>query len=277
MAKGSRSVKGKPPGLPATPPPLPRAPGSKRRKTRAPKDRGTAAQILLDRAKRAWAQGKFHEALKTASSVLFGVGAGVAATNRPGLSTTGAVMAAVSAPLAGWADTAAKRRRRAFRGSSRDLEALNVVQKSENAEFLRRLDHEFVRRYAIDPAGVQKEFDVTPLGAARIFASSRRLRRAPDARYSTKQHESDTFYDLVRPILQVKVSQLPGAGDAREVLNHHFPKEDLRPKKPEELPEELANHIPAHLIETEPQNEEDAVALSLLAAAITRAKIKKFK
>jgi hypothetical protein len=194
-------------------------------------------------------------------------------------------VAAVTGPMALAANKMYGNQRYEYRRKPQNPENIRRVGKVKDADWLRSLEREFVKNYAIDPDRVERILKVTPVGASMHFGFSRGLRRSPvlarakgeTGPYVIKDHESRSFSSLIRPLLQYKVSQLPENIEKGKILESHFPGEGLTPIGRGDLPPELVGRTLRRLLDDEPQTPEEAVSMSLLAGAIMRYNIKKLE
>lgn len=254
-------------------PPLKR----KKPKNPQPHDKGNLRMRIAERAKDLWQRGEFWRNMNAMSVFVLGAGTALQAHPKEAWRATGQAAGALSGPMALYSGRRYDQMRFNYRRNPANPENLERAKKTEDPEFMRRIDHAFVRKYALDPEWAERKLRVSPVGAAYTFASARRLRKAPDSPYSVRKHESPSFHKVVKPLLQYHVGQLPESVKKEPILNRHFPKEKLNPITRGQIPKEVLDHIQPRLLDAEPQTEEEAVALSLLAGAVVRARQKDYK
>jgi hypothetical protein len=243
-------------------------------------DRGTLWQRGKLRAKDAWMRGDVLQNVHRLSMYSSGIATAMIAHPDPRVAHAGAYILSASVPATIGTGVASWRQRLKFRQSPWNSRNIDRVVKTENPEYLRRLDYAYVKRYAIDPDRVEKELEVTPTGAAYTFASARRLRLAPNSPYIIEKHESPDFAKFLEPLLRLKLNQMANGNKTSEIYKRHFPKGSagrIRKITNSELPREYRELVPPRLLDEEPQNEAEAVALTLLAGSIARARQRNFK
>ena len=222
-------------------------------------------------------RGEYWRALSWASAVGAGHAAGLAWHPNKTVSAVAKAMTPILITTSVGSGVKYHFKRTSYRESQRNIENIKRVLKTENKEWLRELDHDFVRKYHTNPRRVEKQLDVGPVGAAFHFISNRGLRKSPNELYSIRKHESKQFSDLVKQILQFKVSQLPGGVDPIPILERHYPGEGLKPISRSELPRDVVDRIHSRLLNAEPGNEREAAGLAVLSAAVLRGRMKDFK
>jgi len=209
------------------------------------------------------------------SMATFSSGVATGLMVHPKTREVGAALAATTVPLTIASKTAYDKKRVAFRDSPRNLKNLDRIFKTEDRDWLRQIDYEFVKKYAVDPHLTEKQLKSTTVGTARKFASNHGLWKAPNDAYSMRRHENEVTYNLMRPILQNMVHKLPETVDKRALLDQHFPKEKLKPEP--EMPKAVLDRIPPRVLDATPTTEHEAVALTILAGSLARAHMKDFK
>jgi hypothetical protein len=261
----------------------PKSPKKKVKRVKKPRTKGSPIQITWQRAKEQWERGNFFKAVHGVSVFATGVGTGMLL--HPKTSSVGQYLTGISAGVAVASGVAYHKKRIAFRDSPRNPKNIDRVFKTENKDWLRQMDYEFVRRYYIDPRGTERSLLSTTAGTAEKFISNRGLRKAPNALYRIEAHEHKSFSSLVKPLLQYKIGQLQPDVNGQEALDHHFPPK-LNPKQGEKerlplkpitdkskLPPEIIQHIPRRLLTAHPETTREAVALAVLAASIAKSKL----
>ena len=255
-------------------------PRAKMPKTKIAPDRGTRLQRAKLRTIDMWQRGEALQGIHRMTLYSSGLATAMATHPDPRVANAGAYLLSASVPVSIGTGVVSWRQRLKFRQSPWNSRNIDRVAKTENSEYLRRLDYAFVKRYAIDPERVEKELEVSPTGASHIFASARRLRRAPDAPYSIEKHENPEFAKFLEPLLRLKLKQMANGKNKKAIYQTHFQNSSKGSKvsiSRSQLPSRYKELVPARLLNETPDNEAEAVALTLLAGSIARARERNFK
>lgn len=243
------------------------------------RDGASLPKRALFHARRLYHRGDLYGALRTVALMAGSAGGALAIFHpRPDVKDAGREVAAMSAGAAASAEVARAMTRSKYAPERATMGAIKSVKSTEDANLLRRLERSLVLAYDRDPKYVTRHLDGTTESVAQHFRSVRGLRLAPDAEYRVSLHEDEEHAELIKGLLQYMVGKLPRREEREAILEKHFPGEELKPIKIEdlEMPRGLDARVPRALLDASPRDEKEALALALMGASVARAREKKF-